>query len=65
MNEPLTTFAEPPSDTHPPLDSPDYHSTARRHPTRPLLRLPAGLTDPAARALIEGEGIRLIHFGQL
>lgn len=24
-----------------------------------------GLTDPAARALIEGEGIRLIHFGQL
>ena len=25
----------------------------------------AGLTDPAARALIEREGIRLIHFGDL
>jgi predicted glycoside hydrolase/deacetylase ChbG (UPF0249 family) len=24
-----------------------------------------GLTDPAARALIEREGIRLIHFGHL
>ena len=25
----------------------------------------AGLTDPAARALIEREGIRLMHFGDL
>jgi hypothetical protein len=25
----------------------------------------SGLTDPRARALIEQEGIRLIHFGEL
>jgi protocatechuate 3,4-dioxygenase, beta subunit len=39
-------FAEPPPGTHPPLDSPDYHSSALRHPTHPLLRLPAELADP-------------------
>jgi protocatechuate 3,4-dioxygenase, beta subunit len=39
-------FAEVPAGTHPPLDSPAYASTARRHPTRPLLRLAPGLTDP-------------------
>jgi protocatechuate 3,4-dioxygenase beta subunit len=39
-------FAPVPPGTHPPLDSPAYASTARRHPTRPLLRLSPGLTDP-------------------
>jgi protocatechuate 3,4-dioxygenase, beta subunit len=38
-------FAEPPPGTHPPLDSPDYRSTARRHPTQPPLRLAPGLAD--------------------
>jgi protocatechuate 3,4-dioxygenase, beta subunit len=42
----LHPFAEPPSGTHPPLDSPEYRSSARRHPTRPPLRLAPGLADP-------------------
>ena len=42
----LQPFAGPPVDTHPPLDSPDYRSTARRHPTQSLLQLPGGLSDP-------------------
>jgi len=42
----LHPFAPPPADTNPPLDSPAYRSTATRHPTRPLLRLTPGLTDP-------------------
>ncbi len=39
-------FAEAPVGTHPPLDAPAYRSTALRHPTRPLVRLPPGLADP-------------------
>jgi protocatechuate 3,4-dioxygenase, beta subunit len=39
-------FEEPPAGTHPPLDAPAYRSTARRAPSRPLVRLPAGLGDP-------------------
>jgi protocatechuate 3,4-dioxygenase, beta subunit len=39
-------FAEPPPGTHPALDVPEYRSTARRAPSRPLLRLPPGLADP-------------------
>lgn len=31
--------------THPPLDHPDYRSTALRHPTRPLHPLPQRLTE--------------------
>jgi protocatechuate 3,4-dioxygenase beta subunit len=42
----LHPFAAPPADTHPPLDWPAYRSTAQRHPTHPLVRLPPGLTDP-------------------
>ncbi|HEX6500629.1 MAG TPA: protocatechuate 3,4-dioxygenase subunit beta [Micromonosporaceae bacterium] len=30
---------------HPPLDSPEYRSTALRHPTRPLVVLPQRLTE--------------------
>jgi len=36
------SFAPPPAGTHPPLDAPEYGSTALRHPHRPLL-----LLDPA------------------
>jgi protocatechuate 3,4-dioxygenase beta subunit len=43
----LPTFAPPPPDTNAPLDSPGYRSTAKRHPSRPLVRLPAELTDPS------------------
>jgi protocatechuate 3,4-dioxygenase, beta subunit len=39
-------FAEAPPGTHPPLDSPDYRSSALRHPSQPLLRLAPGLADP-------------------
>jgi protocatechuate 3,4-dioxygenase beta subunit len=42
----LHRFAPPPDGTHPPLDSPAYRSTALRHPTQPLVRLPSALTDP-------------------
>src|SRR5215218_3201508 len=33
------------SDTHPPLDYPDYRSTALRHPRQPLVPLPHRLTE--------------------
>ena len=36
------------TDGFPPLDWPDYRSTARRHPTRPPVRLDPGLADTAA-----------------
>jgi protocatechuate 3,4-dioxygenase, beta subunit len=39
-------FAPPPAGTHPPLDLPEYRSTARRHPTRPLLHLDPAKADP-------------------
>ena len=46
----MTTLHLPPqyrgdADSHPPLDSPDYRSTALRHPTRPLHLLPQRLTE--------------------
>lgn len=43
----LHRFEEVPAGTHPPLDFAEYRSTGLRAPSRPLLRLPAGLTDPA------------------
>ena len=46
MSDDWAPFAEPPVGTHPPLDAPAYRSTARRAPSRPLVRLPAGLADP-------------------
>jgi protocatechuate 3,4-dioxygenase, beta subunit len=36
---------ERPRGLHPPLDSPGYRSTELRHPLRPLLPLPQGLTE--------------------
>lgn len=38
---PLESFAE----AHPKYDSPDYRSTAKRHPKRPLVILPHTLTE--------------------
>lgn len=38
-------FRRDPADTHPPLDSPGYRSTALRHPSRPLVLLPQRLTE--------------------
>ena len=34
-----------PAGVHPPLDFPQYRSTALRHPRRPLVPLPQGLTE--------------------
>jgi protocatechuate 3,4-dioxygenase beta subunit len=46
---PVRGFALPeyerPRGLHPPLDSPGYRSTELRHPRRPLLPLPQGLTE--------------------
>jgi len=39
------SFAPPPAGTHPPLDAPEYGSTARRHPTRPLVVLDPATAD--------------------
>ena len=46
----MTTLHLPPqyradAGSHPPLDSPNYRSTALRHPTRPLHLLPQRLTE--------------------
>jgi protocatechuate 3,4-dioxygenase beta subunit len=38
---------------HPPLDSPDYRSTALRHPSRPLVALPQRLTEVTGPVLGE------------
>lgn len=41
-------------DTHPPLDSPAYASTALRHPDHPLVLLPQRLTELTGPVLGEG-----------
>jgi protocatechuate 3,4-dioxygenase beta subunit len=46
MTGDLHPFAPVPPGTHPPLDFPDYRSTATRAPSRAPLQLPVGLTDP-------------------
>jgi protocatechuate 3,4-dioxygenase, beta subunit len=40
--------------THPPLDYPDYRSTALRHPRQPLVPLPHRLTEVTGPLLGEG-----------
>jgi protocatechuate 3,4-dioxygenase, beta subunit len=42
------------SDTHPPLDYPDYRSTRLRHPLAPLVPLPELLTELTGPLLGEG-----------
>jgi protocatechuate 3,4-dioxygenase beta subunit len=49
------------SDTHPPLDYPDYRSTALRHPHRPLVPLPHRLTEVTGPLLGEGRVGELDH----
>lgn len=41
----LPRYPRDPAGTHPPPDSPDYRSTALRHPLRPLRPLPQRLTE--------------------
>jgi protocatechuate 3,4-dioxygenase beta subunit len=41
--------------THPPLDHPDYRSTALRHPRQPLVPLPHRLTEVTGPLLGEGQ----------
>ncbi|HEX4109855.1 MAG TPA: protocatechuate 3,4-dioxygenase subunit beta [Solirubrobacteraceae bacterium] len=45
MAETPTTYEREPAGVHPPLDFPDYRSTALRHPREPLVLLPHGLTE--------------------
>lgn len=50
-------FAAPPPGTHPPLDSPEYRSTAKRHPRRAPLRLdPAGADTTELTAPVFDDG---------
>ena len=42
---PIRGYRRPPADCHPPNDSPDYRSTAARHPTRPLVVVPQTLSE--------------------
>src|SRR5829696_2779865 len=44
------------SDTHSPLDYPDYRATRLRHPLAPLVPLPARLTELTGPVLGEGRG---------
>lgn len=41
----LPSYMDPPVGTHPPLASPEYHSTRLRAPTQPLVVLPQRLTE--------------------
>lgn len=45
MSPHLTRYAQDEPGTHPDYDSPDYRSTALRHPMRPLYLLPQRLTE--------------------
>jgi protocatechuate 3,4-dioxygenase beta subunit len=47
-------YAPEPPGTHPPLDFPDYRSTALRFPRRPLVPLPHRLTEVTGPLLGEG-----------
>ena len=47
-------YAPEPPGTHPPLDHPDYRSTALRFPRRPLVPLPHRLTEVTGPLLGEG-----------
>lgn len=50
-----------PTRTEPPMDSPDYRSTALRHPTQPLALLPQRLTEVTGPVLGEGRLGELDH----
>jgi protocatechuate 3,4-dioxygenase, beta subunit len=48
-------------DAHPPLDFPDYRSTALRHPKQPLVHVPQTLTEVTGPLLGEGRVGELDH----
>jgi protocatechuate 3,4-dioxygenase, beta subunit len=50
----VTRYRRAASGTHPPLDYPDYRSTALRHPRQPLVPLPHRLTEVTGPLLGEG-----------
>ena len=50
-------YAREPEGTHPPLDYPDYRSSALRHPKQPLVYLPHGITELSGPQL-GGERVR-------
>ena len=51
----MTRYRREAPGTHPPLDYPDYRSTALRHPHRPLVPLPHRLTEITGPLLGEGQ----------
>ena len=46
-----TSYAREAPGIHPPLDFPDYRSTALRHPKQPLIYLPQNITELTGPAL--------------
>ena len=46
-----TSYLREGHEAHPPLDSPEYKSTALRHPTQPLVHLPHSRTEITGPAL--------------
>ena len=50
----LIRFKPDPDGTHPPLDYPDYRSTALRAPSRPLVPLPQSFTELTAPVFGDG-----------
>ena len=52
-----TSYAREPDGAHPPLHSPEYKSTALRHPRQPLVRLPQSATEVTGPQL----GGELVH----
>ncbi len=50
-----------PEDVHPPLDHPDYRSTALRHPKEPLVQVPQTLTELTGPLLGPGRIGELDH----
>jgi protocatechuate 3,4-dioxygenase beta subunit len=50
-----------PEDVHPPLDSPEYRSTALRHPTEPLIHVPQTLSELTGPLLGPGRVGELDH----
>ena len=50
----MTRYRREAPGTHPPLDYPDYRSTALRHPRQPLVPLPHRLTEVTGPLLGEG-----------
>jgi protocatechuate 3,4-dioxygenase beta subunit len=50
----LPGYRRPGDDVHPPLNTPEYRSTALRHPKQPLVLLPHSLTEITGPLLGEG-----------